>query len=212
MNYNRFIAILALLIIAVSVQAQSGRRQTKPAPAAPVPTPTPEATPTPTKDQKEPELRILVASDRNSGPVSVPFTFYDAAQRGCADQLGKKSSAGIDIAQSDMTRGEAIKKAKSEAKTYVVLLTLVFDTMSNRYDDLQLDFVVFEPVTAKVVITGRSYLNTNRQGPLVVGPTSRGPGGMYREQWLRQAGEEAANRILKALHLGRFTHTKVISN
>jgi hypothetical protein len=82
----------------------------------------------------------------------------------------------------------------------VVLLSLTFDTMSNNYDDLQLDFLLLEPVTAKVVLTGRSYLNSNRRGPVIVNPTGR-TSGLYREQLLRAAGEEAADRILKKMKL-----------
>ena len=147
---------------------------------------------------------LLVANDRNSGPMTVPLTYYDAAQRGCAERLRARSSAGVDVAERDMTRGEAIEKAKKEQKTYVVLLSLVIDTMSSTYDDLQLDFLLLEPATARVVITGRSYMNPNRKGPLVVGPTGRAPA-MYREQLLREAGQEVADKILKKLHLASPT-------
>jgi hypothetical protein len=99
-------------------------------------------------------------------------------------------------------RGEAIEKAKSSPNTYVVLLALKLDLGAASYDDLQLDFVVFAPTTAKIVVTGRSYINSNRAGPVVVGPTTRLPQGVFRESWLRQAGEEAADRILKKLKLG----------
>ena len=201
MNYNRLIAIPFLLIIALSVQAQSGRRQVKPPPAAPIPTPTPEPTPEP-KKEKEPDLVLLVASDRHSGQMGIPFTYYNAAQRGCAERLKSRTGAGVDVdvAERDMSRGEAIKKAKSEKRTYVVLLSLVFDTMARSYDDLQLDFLLLEPVTARVVITGRTYLNTARKGPVVVGPTG-GVAGLYRERLLREAGEEAADRMLKKLNI-----------
>ena len=147
---------------------------------------------------------FLVAADRHASYSSLPIVFYDTPVRGCADQLRAKSSATVDASQRDMSRGEAIKKAKSETTTYVVLLSLSFDSMgrmSRTYEDLQLDFVVFAPATAKVVIAGTSYLNGNRAGPLVVGRTGRAPSGVFREQALRDAGEEAANRILKALHL-----------
>ena len=197
MKYNRLIVVLSLLMAVMSVQAQSGRRQVKPPPAAPVPTPTPEPTPSPQKE-KAPELVFLVATDRHSGPMTIPFTYYSSAQRGCAERLKARSSAAVDVAERDMARGEAIKKAKQEQRTYVVLLSLVIDTMSNSYDDLQLDFMLLEPMTAKVVITGRSYLNANRKGPLVV--PGRVPG-VYREELLRQAGEEVADRVLKKLHL-----------
>lgn len=104
----------------------------------------------------------------------------------------------MDVSKNSMTRGEAIKKAKSGENTYVILLTLTFDSMARSYDDLQLDFVVFAPTNAKVVTTGRLYLNGNRAGPVIVGRTGRAA--LYREQIIKQAGEEAADRSLKAIN------------
>ena len=102
-----------------------------------------------------------------------------------------------------MSRGDAIKKAKGETKTYVVWMRLVLDQMSARsLDDLEIEFVVFSPQTAKVVINGRSYLNANRKGPIIVGPSSRrSTGALYREELIYRAGEDAGERILKALNL-----------
>jgi hypothetical protein len=193
--------LICIVLCAVSVHAQSGRRQTKPPPAAPVPTPTPEPTPIPKKDDKASELMFFVGVDRGSAFASFPIVYYDAALRGCADRLRAGSSAGVDVSERDVTRGEAIKKAESEEKTYVILLELKVDSMSRSYDDLELEFVVFAPTTAKVVTSGRTYLNGNRAGPLVVGRTRRGTNSLYLEQLLRKAGEDVANRILKALHL-----------
>ena len=80
--------------------------------------------------------------------------------RGCADRLRSHSSAHVTVAQGNMSRGEAIKKAKAETTTYVVLLRLVLDQMYARsYDDLELDYVVFAPQTAKVITSGRTYLS-----------------------------------------------------
>jgi hypothetical protein len=196
---RRLLILLLIALCALSVQAQSGRRQTKPAPAAPVPTPTPEPTPVPKKEEKE-ELLFFIGADRNSSYASYPYSYYDAVLRGCAQRLRARSSASVDVTDRDLSRGEAIKKAKSETKSYVVLLTLSLDSLARSYDDLILEFVVFSPGTAKVVTTGRSYQNANRKGPIIVGPTSRGSG-LYREQLLQQAGEDAGERILKALHL-----------
>lgn len=202
MTHSRYSITLALFIFALcvlSAQAQSGRRQPKSAPAAPIPTPTPEPTPTPKKDNKDLELGILVGSDRNTASMTIPLAYHSAAQRGCADRLRKGSAAQVDVAERDMNRGEAIEKAKASSNTYVVLLTLQFDSMARSYDDLELEFVVFAPKTAKVVITGRSYLSSARAGPVVV--SRRLPSGVFYEQALRQAGEDAADRILKKLHL-----------
>ncbi len=205
-NAFRFSCLLAIAVCALSVQAQSGRRQTKVAPAAPIPTPTPEPTPKPKPEQKEPELGFLVGVNRNTSYSLYPFPFYDAVLRGCADRLRTGSSARVDVTEESFNRADAIKKAKTETTAYVVLLQLSSQTMnsssSSGYEELELEYVVFAPVIAKIVTSGRSYQNANRRGPLIVGPTSRGPSSaIYREQLLRYAGEDAADRILKALHL-----------
>jgi len=196
---NLVIGVLCLLFIAVSVQAQSGRRQVKPPPAAaPVLTPTPEPSPE-AKKKEEAELVFLVASERNSMYTNIPLYYYEVARRACGDRLRTRSTADVDVAERDMTRGEAIEKAKSAKKTYVVLLSLTFDNMSNNHEDVQLDFLLLEPMTAKVVLTGRAYLNSNRKSPVIINPGR--VSGLYREQLLRDAGQEVADRILRKMKI-----------
>ncbi len=121
--------------------------------------------------------------------------------RGCADKLSSGSSANVTVVQEDMNRGEAIKKAKAETTTHVVLLTLILDQMTAQsFDDLELDYVVFAPKTGKVVATGRTYLNGTRRGPVVV-PRRGTSAVMMREKLMKEAGEEAGARILNALNL-----------
>ena len=192
--------MLALALCLLSVHAQSGRKHAKPAPATPVPTPTPEPTPEPKKEEKQSGLLFYVGADRNDSYSTFPFTYYDAVVRGCADRLRAGSSGGVDITDKSMNRGEAIKKAKAESTSYVVLLTLKLDTMARSYDDVVVEFVVFAPTTAKVVISGNSYPNAARTGPVVVGPSRNPSSPLYRERLLAMAGEDAGNRILKAVH------------
>lgn len=174
----------------------------KPAPAAAVPTPTPEPTPAPKKAQKESDLMFYIGADRNDSFAMLPYTYSDAVVRGCAGSLRSGSSAGVDVTDKSFSRGEAIKKAKAEAKSYTVLLTLKLDNMARSYDEMIVEYIVFAPNTAKIVTQGHSYLNANRAGPVIVGPTTRAPNSdLYREQLLQRAGEDAGNRILKALHL-----------
>lgn len=202
MKYQRCVTVLLLALCALAVHAQSGRRQVKPPPVAPVPTPTPEATPAPKKQTKENELLFSLGADRNSAYTSLPFSYYDAVLQGCASRLRAGSSAAVDVSDRDVNRGEAIKKAKSEKKAYTVWLNLTFDTMARSYDDLVLEYIVYAPETAKIVTNGRTYLTGRRAGPIVVDPTGgRGTGGLYREELLKRAGEEAGDRIIKALHL-----------
>jgi hypothetical protein len=202
MKYRPFAATLILVLCALTVQAQSGRRQVKPPPAAPVPTPTPEPTPIPRKVEKEPDLFFFVGADHRETFSNIPLSYHDAALRGCAERLRSASSASVEVSERSVSRGEAIKKAKSESGAYVILLTLTFDTMARSYDDLILEFVAFAPGTAKVVTYGRSYMNGQRAGPVVVGPP-RGTttGGLFVEERIKHAGEDAAERILKSLHL-----------
>jgi hypothetical protein len=200
------IVVVCLALVAVcatTAAAQSGRKQVKPPPAAPVPTPTPEPTPEPKTEEKKSDLGFIVASERYTGLEQYPFSYYDAVMTGCAGRLRAASSATVDVAQSDMGRGDAIKKAKAETTTYVVLVKLKLDQMTARsYDDLEVEFTLFAPQTGKVVTFGTAYQNVNQTGPIITAPKSRGSSGpMYREQFLKRAGEDVAERILKALHL-----------
>jgi len=201
MRHRRLAVILLVVTCALTVQAQSGRRQVKPEPAAPVPSPTPEPTPIPKAPHKDPELLFFLGADRDTF-ASFSYSYYDAVLRGCADRLRSGSSAGVDVTDRGFNRADAIKKAKAESKSYVVLLSLKLDTMARSYDDLVLEYNVFAPGTAKVVTSGRSYQRATRAGPVVVGPNTRGSNNtIYREELLRQAGEDAGNRILKAMNL-----------
>ena len=200
MKYRLLTIVVVLALSVLTVHAQSGRRQIKPEPAAPVPTPTPEPTPTPKKVDKDSELFFFVGADRTDSFANFPFSYYDAVVRGCADRLRSGSSAAVDVTDGSLSRGDAIKKAKADARTYVVLLTLKYDTMARTSDEMILEFVVFAPGTAKVMTNGRSYTNSSRAGPLSI-PRGGSPVGLYREQLLKLAGEDAGNRILKSLHL-----------
>src|SRR6185369_4402478 len=201
MKPRPFAALLVLALCLWTAHAQSGRRHAKPAPAEPVPTPTPEPTPTPKKVDKDSQLLFYVGADRNDTYSAFPFTYYDAVVRGCVDRLRSGSSAGVDVTDRSLSRGEAIKKAKSGPSSYVVPLTLTPASMARSYDDVTLEFVVFAPETARVMTTGNSYPAAVRGGPVVVGPGTGSSSPLYREKMLERAGEDAGNRILKALHL-----------
>ena len=200
MKYRLLTTVAVLALCVLTAQAQSGRRHVKPEPAAPVPTPTPEATPTPKKEEKKSDLLFFIGADRNDSFASFPYSYYDLVVRGCADRLRSGSSADVDITDQSLTRGEAIKRAKVDTSTHVVLLSLKYDSMARSSNEMVLEFVVFAPGTAKIVVNGRSYLNSNRAGPISV-PRGGSPNMMYLEQLLRLAGEDAGNRILKSLHL-----------
>ena len=197
---------LLIALCCAAAYSQSGRRQTKPPPAAPVPTPTPEPTPIPAAPKKDDDLTVFLVApgDLGSNWGNYPASFSDAARDGCADRLAKRTSATIDVAQREMTRGDAITRAKADKFTYVVLITLVTDgtsASSSSNSQLEIDYVVFAPSTAKVLASGRTYENSARKGPLSI-PRSRGTTiPTIREEMLRRAGEDAADRILKAVNI-----------
>jgi hypothetical protein len=197
-----FVALL-VAFCCLTANAQSGRRQVKPPPSAPVPTPTPEPTPKPSPKRDENEVNFLVAAGDRGSFRYAPFTFSDAARDGCATRLREKTALAVDVSPRELTRNDAIKKAKAGKTTYVVLVTLIEDTMSANSSgdiELEIDYVVFAPETAKVVASGRTYEASVRKGPVSVGrrgstlPT-------YREASVRRAGEDAGERIAKSLHL-----------
>ena len=201
----RLILVVSLVLACCALaQAQSGRRNVPSAPPPPVPTPTPEPTPKPKLDDeaKTPDIFFTIGAEQNSSTSYYPISYYEAVLRGCADALRKGSSAGIDVMTRDLGRGEAIKKAKADQHTYVVLLVLSSRTMSGAQNsnDVELEYTVFAPQTGKIATSGRSYQNANRAGPLIIGPSGTSSA-LYREKLLLLAGEDAGQRIAKALHL-----------
>ena len=205
LNFRLTLVVSLVLACCALAHAQSGRRNVPSSPPPPVPTPTPEPTPKPKQDEeKEPSIYFVIGAEQNSTTSYFPISYYDAVIRGCAEALRKGSSAGIDVLSRDLGRGEAIKKAKADQRTYVVHLVLSARTMSgsqsSSYDDAEVEYTVFAPQTGKIATSGRTYQNANRAGPLVVGPTGTSSA-LYREKLLMIAGQDAGERIVKALHL-----------
>ena len=203
---NAALLLVCLLILACVflAQAQSGRRKPPPGPATPVPTPTPEPTPKESEPEKEPDRVFFVGAERADALSAYPFTFYDAALSGCVERLRRAESTRVDATNRDFGRGEAIKKAKADSKAFVVLLTLNGRSMTGsqtNFDQLEVRFTVFSPITAKIATSGTSYLNAGRAGPLVIGPSTGTNSRLYAEQLLKRAGEDAAERILKSIHV-----------
>lgn len=200
------LALLIALCCLATANAQSGRRQAKPPSVAPVPTPTPEPTPKPTPKRDENAPNFFVATGHRGAIVSrASLGMHDAATQGCADQLRKRTSLDVDVSLREVSRGEAIQKAKSGKTTYVVLVSLIEEVLysadGSGYIEFELDYVVFAPETAKVMASGRTYQG-NRKGPITVGPSGPGMGlPSYREAMLRRQGEAAADRIVKAMRL-----------
>jgi hypothetical protein len=202
------IAVFLLIAIWVGpVAAQSGRRAPKSSPA-PAPTPTPQATPVEKKPAAETRapLSFVVGIDREAGFAMIPMYFYDSVLRACAERLDDSPSVKITVANREMNRGEAVKRAKAETESHIVWMQLKFDNGRGIGEgdlrEVYLDYSVFAPTTAKIVTTGRSYQQMYRGGGVIVMPRPSGRGSEpYVEQMLKQAARDAAERILSAMDL-----------
>lgn len=199
MRYRPFAIMLVMALCLLSAHAQSGRKHAKTEPAAPVPTPTPEPTPTPKKAEQDSGLSFTVGADQSDAFSNIPLSYYAAAVQGCVDRLRARSGS-VDFSNRSLSRGDAIKKAKSETVSYVVLLTLKLAPAAQTADDLVVEFIVFAPGTGKIVTSGNSYTKGTRSGPVVVGTGRTSTSGLYLEKLIELAGEDAGNRIIKALH------------
>jgi hypothetical protein len=186
--------------------AQSGRRAPKS--STPAPTPTPQAEPVQKKPAAETKaaLSFIVGIDREAGFAIIPMYFYDSVLRACGERLDDSPSVKVTVANREMNRGEAIKRAKAESESHIVWIQLRFDSGMGQSDadlrEVYLDYWVFAPATAKVITNGRSYQQVYRGGGVIVMPRPGGRASLpYIEQLLKQAARDAAERILSAMDL-----------
>ena len=206
----RLSVCLLLMLAALTVAAQSGRRSVTPSPSVPAPTPLadvkqPETTAGPKKDEKR--QAIIVSTNRGDVFEGVPLYFYDTVLKSCADRLDDSSNLRVDVVSKHTSRGDAINAAKAEKEAYVVWLQLRSDNLGRSgptgdLRDIVIEFTVFEPTTAKVKTQGTSYPGAARSGGAVLSPgSSGGTNAAIAESRLRDAARDAAERILKALHV-----------
>ncbi len=199
------VAVIALIaLLAGPVAAQSGRRS--PRSSSPAPTPTPEAAPVEKKPEAEtkPALTFVVGIDRGGSISNIPNFLYDTVLGACVERLDSSPSVSVEIANRDIHRGEAVKRAKAETESLVVFLQLGSDNArsltSDDLKDVSIQYWVFAPATGKVLTNGRTYQQAYGGGGVVVMPR---PGGgtslAYTEQLLKQAARDAAERILSSM-------------
>jgi len=107
-----------------------------------------------------------------------------------------------------MNRAEAAKAAKAETERYVVWLQLGNDTgdagkpIQNGADQLYVSYVIYEPLTANIKATGRTYHGIVKVGNIgVSGPTSTRRSTVYAEETVKRSAREAAERVLEAFDI-----------
>jgi hypothetical protein len=196
-----FAAILVLSYASTDM-AQSGRRVRKSAPA-PISAPEPTATPTANASAEKPKPRFtfLAGLDRYDGLSNIPLWAYEGVLRSLTGRLDDAPSVHIGGAQSEMSRSNAIQKAKVEKEAYVIWLQVRADNMnpntrnSGSLDKIIIEYWVFAPTTAKVTTSGRTYTETQRN-KVILSPRS-----IYGDRYMILAAQEAADRILAHFHV-----------
>jgi hypothetical protein len=199
---------VVLLLCASMAAAQSGRRNPTGSPSVAAPTPTPDAkekTSEAAKDVKRQEL--ILTTNRGDAFAGIPLYYYDTVLRSCGGRLDDSRGVKVTVVSKHTARAEAINTAKASKEAYVVWLELKTDSMRNstpgyNLGDIMIDYTVYEPTTAKVKAHGTSYQGSARAGGVAVGlPGSGGTNSAVIERRLQEAAIDAAERILKALHL-----------
>ena len=105
-----------------SAMGQSGRRLAK-SPAVSVPTPEPKPPEKKPVANDQPQLTLVVGTDRGDVFAGVPSYYYDSVLQSCARRLNE-AHVKLEVANNEMTRGDAVKRARAEKDGYVVWLQL----------------------------------------------------------------------------------------
>ena len=218
------VALAALVALALCAFAltDAARAQSRRAPR-PAATPTPEPTPTPeeargesesvprgTGTKKDPAVVVSFLILENDNPMmSLDYMARDDIWKEFLERLGK--SRAVSVTQGGKaTRGEALKRAKLERETYVVLFEMQEerdmggDASIGRVDsrNLLLKTYVYAPQTGSLkyadTIYQRPYRDTATIGGVRI-PVPGGSRGIERypsQRQLEQAAREAADRLL----------------
>ncbi len=153
-----FAASSLLLLFATQTIAQSGRRAPKPTPT-PVTTPQTDAEATPKSSARELKRRVSLLVARE--PSSKHLLSEDAIFTDFINHLGAfKNVTATSI--GDTKRDRAVKGAKSETESIVVLVQFDVDefqsgTIILNSPDLDVKVLVFEPRTGQKKFEGKVY-------------------------------------------------------
>jgi hypothetical protein len=131
---------------------------------------------------------------------------FDSARIGNAGALQSfedrlDDHPGVKVAHlwGDVSRSDAIRRAKSEKEAYVVLLELSVETgAGSRDEEILLYYWVFSPVTAKIKTSGQTYVRMYRNRGVIPNPRTAN---IYGDYQVLEAARDVAIRILKAFQL-----------
>jgi hypothetical protein len=211
-----FCAALSVLMCVAVAEAQSGRtvRRNPSSPNPPTENPTP--TPTPVNTSTTPprrEFTFNVARYVQGPTVAVESSI---AFNSFVERLGKSLAVEVVPVHKDMTRKEAIDRAKSEESenAYVVWLRLEVDTPDMERADagmplnpgcLYVSYTVYSPRTAKIKAQGKVYQRGYASNSCLARTGSpiprREPPHLPSGYRIQMAGSDAADRVLQAFNL-----------
>lgn len=194
------VTISCLVLCALTAFAQSGRRVKKSTTPA---VPTPEATPSPTpkKTPERPAIPIYLGANSFDSYGTIPFYFNESVAKSCAEGLQQRGIIHVELTSRDMTRSDAVKRAKEMKEGYVVLLELRGDRMRTSSQDgdlsrVYIEYVVFAAATGKPVTSGPVYQQASGIQDIIVG---RSDSTTIAERRLKNAARVAAQRILGSI-------------
>ena len=211
MKYKRFqfaivhkaplvILTSVLLLCALTAFAQSGRRVKKSERLPPVPTPEASPTPTPRSSPERTAIPIFLGANSLASFGDIPFYFNESVAKSCAQELQQRGVVHVDLSSRDLSRGDAMKRAKEAKEGYVVMLELHSDRRAgdrgSGLSTVYIEYVVFAAGTAKVVTSGSVYQRASGMGDIIGG---RSDSARVAEQRLKNAARDAASRILSAV-------------
>ncbi len=195
-------SVICLAALFILVSAQSGRKQKKAEPQPQVQgvnrpetrvQPEPEITPEKPKE-KGPQRTIMVMTSMPD--LSIPLYYTDIARQGCLSEF-RDALKTLDLRESrNQTRSDAIKTAKEDDGTYVVLIDMEYDRLGGSTTGVDLRYTIFEPKTAKVAGTGSGY-PTQPSGRMPSPPIGASRDQVYLE-WM---GRVVARQVMKRLGL-----------
>jgi hypothetical protein len=204
-GYFLIVSVLSILCLSQGALAQSGRRQSKnisPSPPASV-----EAKPE--VEIKKPSVKpapvasFIVGGNRLSDTFNIPVGYLSIAIDACIERLGKASSLSVTGGGDNMSRKEAIDKAKKQETAYVVWLELKVEDNGSASSSIILEYSVFSPQTGKAKTSGHIYLDRAQlnNGRIGVGLPPSSTRRLSLDYLVREGGRSVADRVMDTFHV-----------
>ena len=210
----RLLAAALVTLFALTTMAQSGRRSVTGSPSVKPPAPPEEPKQSEKKAAPQDQLDLVVGTNRGDVFSGIPLYFYDTVLNSCARRLDDARSVKVNVTSKSMERVDAINSAKSAKQGFVVWLQLRTDSNGYNQDgdlsQVRIDYWVFEAITGRVKTQGSCYQGMYRTGGVIMQPRGSGTNNpAIAESRLRDSARDAADRILKALHISPATDVPI---